>query len=154
MESSFVLCHNLIARSSIITVVLDRGVYLAHGAFWINGLTMERMPSTKALTKFGGTSLSLIDGAYVSLPPMVLGGSISPSQWIRVSTIFDGHEGIALFNSFHASSCRDSDVCRNAVGDTLDRHGWFAVGNNVAARRPADLWAAGIVFDDAPAALF
>jgi hypothetical protein len=71
-----------------------------------------------------------------------------------VGTIFDGAEGIALFSSFQGTTCGDFDACRNAVGGTLDRHGWLAVGNDVAAKRPADLWAAGVIFDRDTTALF
>ena len=38
-----------------------------------------------------------------------------------------------------------------AIGGSLV---WLAVGNDVAAKRPADLWAAGVIFDRPTAALF
>jgi hypothetical protein len=150
------LRHDMFARSSSVTVELDRSPYPPDMSMLIiNVLTLEQLSSTEILTQFGGAALALLDDAYVSLPPMVLGRSMSVSQWIKLGTLFDGHEeGIVLFNSFEGPACGDSDACRNAVHNTLDRHGWFAVGNDVTTRRPADLWAAGVVFDEATAALF
>jgi hypothetical protein len=152
------LRHDLLAHSSTVTVELDRSAYPQDAsAFWINGLTMEHMtwvPPTEVFKQLGGAALSLVNDAYVSLPPMVLGGSVSVSQWVRLGTIFDGAEGITLFNSFQGTTCGDSDACRNAVGSNLDRHGWLALGNDVAAKRPTDLWAAGVIFDHSTASLF
>jgi hypothetical protein len=121
----------------------------------VQAFTLERVTSLvyQGQTDLG-SALRLVDDVYVELRQVMLGGSVAVSAWLQVGTLWDGTEGMTLLNSFQGSSCGDSDPCRNAVGKTLDRHGWLAVGNDVGARRPADLWAAGVVFDSQTTALF
>eukprot|EP01046_Picozoa_sp_COSAG06_P004706 COSAG06_NODE_201_length_20356_cov_7.834140_3_plen_1046_part_00 len=99
-------------------------------------------------------ALRLIDDTYLQLPPMTLGGAIAVSAWVRVGTLWDGTVGITLFNSFESDGCGDTDVCRNAVDGTLDRGGWFAVGNDVDGEHPTDLWTANTVYDQGTAGFF
>jgi hypothetical protein len=122
----------------------------------ISGFTLERMgsPLYDTADTALGSALQLLDDAHIQLPPTTLGGSIAISVWTQVGTLWDGTEGITLFNSFHGTDCGDSDACRNAVGGVLDRHGWFAVGNDVAAKRPANLWVAGVTLDQETKTLF
>jgi hypothetical protein len=131
------------------------------------GFTLEKVnPSDRYVPNTN--AVVLVGDAHVKLPEFVLGASLAFSAWIKIGTlsstgeevdsittgVYSELEGITLFNSFQDTSCGNSDACRNAVGDTLDRNGWFALGNDVAAERPTDLWAPGVVFDHATSALF
>ena len=112
-----------------------------------------------------GSALFLGDDNYAALPPMILGDSICVSAWVRFSTQLwdasatsrrqsDDDMGVALFSSFRSDECGDTDPCRNSDADELDRGGWFAVGNDVEAKRPADLWTANTIYDQSTAGLF
>jgi hypothetical protein len=101
-----------------------------------------------------GSALRLTDDARIELPPLTIGGSVTVQAWTQLNTFWDSTEGITIFNSFESTACGDSDACRNALGGVPDSYGWLAVGNDVAAGRPADLWAAGVVFDRTDGALF
>ena len=69
--------------------------------------------------------INLHGDVKIKLPPMVLGGSIAVSTWMKM----DQYAGVQLFGSYQSSECDDSSLgCRNAVGDDLDRHGWLAIG--------------------------
>jgi hypothetical protein len=92
-------------------------------------------------------ALRLLGDAYIDLSSIELGGSIAMSMWVKMRTISGD---VALFNSFQSESCGDSDACRNAVGDILDRNGWFAIGN----RNSGDLWVTGTIFAHTTAAGF
>ena len=89
----------------------------------LSGFTLERT-SAVVRSDIGRSkaALKLVDDAYVKLPPMVLGESVSVTAWLQVGTLWDGAQGMTLFNSFQGTDCGDSDACRNAVGGTLERH--------------------------------
>jgi hypothetical protein len=116
----------------------------------INALTLEQVDGVPAPSTTSTTdgALLLVDDAYIQLPEMVLGGAIAVSAWVKMGQMWDGNVGITLFNSFQTTTCGDSTACRNAVGETLDQNGWFAVGNDVGIKRPAGLWVAGATLTD------
>jgi hypothetical protein len=116
----------------------------------INALTLEQVDGVPAppTTSTTDGALLLVDDAYIQLPEMVLGGAIAVSAWVKMGQMWDGNVGITLFNSFQTTTCGDSTACRNAVGETLDQNGWFAVGNDVGIKRPAGLWVAGATLTD------
>jgi hypothetical protein len=150
--------YSFTAYANTMTITLktsDTGCPVGDPDPTVQALTLELITKPELYSGASlGSALRLVDDAYIQLPGAPLGGSVAISAWICVGTLWDGNQGITLFNSFQGTACGDSDACRNAVGDTLDRHGWLAVGNDVAARRPADLWAAGVVFDRGTATLF
>jgi hypothetical protein len=151
--------HEFVADANMVMITLDAGrcgyrVPYTHRYAILNAITLERLLAPAQVQKVDELALRLTGDAYVQLPPVVLGGSVAVTAWLRVGTLWDGWDGFSLFSSFQDTSCGDSDACRNAVGETFDSHGWLVVGNDMAAKRPADLWAAGIIFDKTTAALF
>ena len=122
----------------------------------------------------GSSALMLTNDAYVQLPSLELGGRIAVSAWVRFGRLDQGGvAGATLFNSFESSACLDSDQCRNSVDGTLDRGGWFAIGNDVGfsggsttvqmnehrdddiiGNLPYDLWSPNIVYDQNTAGQF
>eukprot|EP01046_Picozoa_sp_COSAG06_P004603 COSAG06_NODE_194_length_20530_cov_9.861583_12_plen_1626_part_00 len=150
---------DLVASTDTIVIDLERvGETLDWSTILLlSALTLERIDQVPAIPQAlatVGTAIRLVDDAYLQLPAMTLGSAIAVSAWVQVGTLWDGAAGITLFNSFESADCLDSDLCRNAVDGTLDRGGWFAVGNDVERGRPADLWTANIVYDQGTAGLF
>eukprot|EP01046_Picozoa_sp_COSAG06_P007074 COSAG06_NODE_340_length_17187_cov_578.135475_2_plen_478_part_00 len=142
------LWHNFVASNSEVVIVL------AGEDPTLFGLTLEHIAAQVHSGHVPDMSLRLVDDAYLQLPAVTLGAAIAVSAWVQVGTLWDGEVGITLFSSFESDGCLDSDVCRNAVDGTLDRGGWFAVGNDVNGKRPADLWTANAIYDQATAGLF
>ena len=146
---------DLVARSSTVTVDLERVGGLAHNWLLLSAVTLERSrprtPAVRPPALVGTeTAIQLHDDAYIQLPPMTLGGAIAVSAWVQIGTLWDREVGITLFNSFELEGC-DSDACRNAVEGNLDRGGWFAIGNDVISGwpiDPSDLWMANAGFDE------
>eukprot|EP01045_Picozoa_sp_COSAG04_P027997 COSAG04_NODE_4233_length_2219_cov_1.227830_2_plen_481_part_01 len=149
-NSAGFLRYDFAARDSTLDVAFD--------GTWpiLNAFTLERQSDARigATSDRVGSALRLTDDAFIQLPSMVLGTSVAVSVWVRVGTVWDSKAGITLFNSFRSDACGDSDACRNADAETLDRGGWFAVGNDVAAKRPADLSASNTIFSQETAGLF
>jgi hypothetical protein len=145
------------AQDTVATAVLTG---LGYGAPFLYAVTLELLnpdvvpndgdePLSNAT---GSKALRLVDDAYVQLDAMVLGKAIAVSAWVQVGTAWDGtHDGMqtgfTIFNSFQDDTCGDTDVCRNKVGAVLDRGGWFALGNDIASKRPLDLFVAGTTFE-------
>ena len=93
--------------------------------------------------------LQLVGDAIVALPPMTLGGpTVGVSSWMRLDS-FD-KAGRALLSSYQSAECGSSMQCKNAVGETLDSHGWLAIGTQSGT----DLFVSGAVFDNALAQEF
>jgi hypothetical protein len=157
------LRYDFTATEATLTIMLDNSFMdcraLGSGCrAALNAFTLERVvdpPSAipQSLTT-AGTAIRLVDNTYLQLPSLTLGGAIAVSAWVQVGTLWNGEVGITLFNSFESDGCLDSDACRNAVDGTLDRSGWFAVGNDVEGKRPADLWTTGAVYNQGTAGLF
>ena len=135
------------------TIELDGGDVVSGGRIypWLQALTLEELIEHVAPIR---PALRLVDDAYLQLPSMTLGGAIAVSAWVKVGTLWDGEVGITLFNSFESDGCLDTDQCRNALDGTLDRGGWFAVGNDVNGKRPADLWTTNTIYDQGTGSLF
>ena len=88
--------------------------------------------------------LQLVGDAMVALPSMTLGGAtIAVSAWVRLGCGDLAH--LALFSSYQSAECGDSIQCKNAVGATLDSHGWLAIGTETGS----DLVVPGAIFDSA-----
>jgi hypothetical protein len=147
------LLYEFTAQRDSIRVQLVR---MENGWAELNGLTLERVITATPTYPSGESemALRLVDDAFLQLPPMTLGSSVAISAWVSVGTLWDGAEGVTLFNSFESTFCGDSDGCRNAVDGTTDRHGWLAIGNDIGNKRPADLWTAGVDFDQVAATSF
>ena len=142
------LRHNFVASNSEVVIVL------AGEDPTLFGLTLEHITAQQAHSgHVPDMALRLVDDAYLQLPAMTLGYAIAVSAWVRVGTLWDGEVGITLFSTFQSDTCGDSDACRNAVDETLSSGGWFAVGNDVSAKRPADLWGANTIYDQGTAGL-
>jgi hypothetical protein len=148
-DSAAFLRHDFVASEDTLFIALE-------GDPVLNAFTLEQLDGAlESHTKIDEEHVvRLVDDAYFQLPQTTLGGSVAVSAWLQCGTIWDGTAGMTLFSSFQGTACGGSDACRNAVGGTLDRHGWLAVGNDVAAKRPNDLWAAGVIFDRGTSALF
>ena len=147
---------DMVASTSVITVDLTRVGDISRSHFILSAVTLELRPPAPVPPALAGSgaAIQLVDDAYLQLPAMMLGGAIAISAWVQSGTLWDGEVGITLFNSFQSDSCLDTDQCRNTVDGTLDRDGWFAVGNDVNGKRPADLWSANTVYDQGTAGLF
>ena len=79
----------------------------------------------------------------VALPPMTLGGpTVAISAWVRLGYQYDSAR-LALFSSYQSARCGESVQCKNAVGATLDSHGWLAIGTETGS----DLVVPGAIFD-------
>ena len=89
------------------------------------------------------SALQLVGDARVVLPPMMLGGpTVAVSAWVRLGYRY-GSERLALFSSYQSARCGESVQCKNAVGATLDSHGWLAIGTETGS----DLVVPGAIFD-------
>ena len=101
--------------------------------------------SGKPVALDGKKAQSLLGDAYIKLPPMVIGGSLTVSAWVRLgeSGRLDWDTGwneiwsypdppvtdaFTLFSSFQSASCGNTDRCRNEV-DGQPSNGWVAFGN-------------------------
>lgn len=101
--------------------------------------------------------MQVVNDAYLTLPPMELGGSIGVSSWVQIGRLSGGVNGasgmlessnnaqhsytdagltdftnrgaFSLFSSYQSTECEDSDACRNAVHEEFDAHGWISIGN-------------------------
>eukprot|EP01051_Picozoa_sp_SAG22_P006419 SAG22_NODE_420_length_10739_cov_7.090320_5_plen_189_part_00 len=125
--------------ADVITCGKDTGL----GQMRISALTLEDLTASARASGLPvratpDSAVRLMGDAHIDIGPLVLGGAIAVSTWVRVASLWnevDGEQrGLTIFNSFEGTECGDTTACRNAHLSRLESGGWFAFGNDVEGR--------------------